>query len=445
MTLRRVLLLSIVLLSLSGCPRTKCVPPAPLDTADIVVGSGAQSGRPFGVDLCIDATPSMEGFAAPEGSIYRSFLDDLEGSLVSGVKNVSDVRFYKFGERIRQVTRDEFRSARTARFYHEPGIFRTTDIELVFQKPSEETRVAKPLLASATAARADRAAAEQRVTVVVTDLFQRDQDVNAVVRQIKSRCLSDPDCSVGLLAIPSEFDGTVYDARVPSYRYRSTADAASYRPFYLLMFGPEEELRTFADVLSARKYVDLRRFTVIGRRTVAQFSAETKRDPAAKGVTNHAWCGSKLDAAFNLQRGHDEALIKTLIRVVPDAEAFGFDPARAVVRVFREEKGARMPAPEVTTTSVARGLDGLEIAATIRPPQAKADHLYVFEVATGEVNGFVLPKWIAAFSSADPRPERDAARTLNLDRFVEQLIATSVLDDHHQPTLARYRVLIHKQ
>lgn len=418
---RAVLPLIAFALFAGGCHEA-CDSPAPLNTADIVVSKAAGAAHPFGVDICIDATPSMDGFAVPPDSVYRAFLEDLEGSMVSGVKNVSDLRFYKFGERIREMTRGEFRNARSRAFYHEPGIFRATDIELVFRRPADE----------------------RRVIVVVTDLFQRDQDVNGVVKQIKTRCLSDPRCSVGVMAIPSEFDGTVYDARVPSFPYRSTGDRSTFRPFYLLMFGPEDELRVFADVLSTRKYIDLRRFSLIGSRTVAQFSAETKRDQKSKATTNRKQCGSPLDAAFNLRRGFDEASVTTAVRIAPDAQSFGFNPSRIAVRVFRQSNGKLLPADGEVVTKATPRVDGAEIASSIKPPAARGDYVYVFELVTGEVNGFVMPRWIADFTSSDPRPEHDPAKTLNLDRFVEQLIATSVLDDHHQPKLARYRVLIHK-
>lgn len=372
----------------------------------------------------------MDGFAVPPASVYRTFLEDLEGSLVSGVRNVTDVRYFKFGERIRQMTRDDFRGARSRGFYHEPGIFRTTDIELVF----DQKRDGAP----------EKRRPEQRLIIVVTDLFQRDQDVNAVVAQVKRRCLTNPGCSVGVMAIASEFDGTVYDARVPSYRYSSTQDPVTFRPFYLLMFGPEEEVRLFADVLSSRKYVDMRRFTVIGPHTISQFSAAIDRDPLSKGVVPRKQCGSALDAAFNLRRNFRDAAVRARLHIAPDSQSFAFDPARVAVRSFRENGGKLVPASEVKTTATPLPNGDIEIDAAMTPPSAHGDYFYTFEVLTGETNGYVVPKWVAVLSSNDPRPDHEAAKTLNLDRFVSELIAAGVSEEHHQPKLARFRVLIHK-
>lgn len=343
---RAVLALSTLgALLLSACG-SKPQPSAPLDTSDIVVQKAPAQSPPFGVDVCIDATPSMEGFAADPDSSYRRFLEDLEGSLVSAVRNVSDVRFFKFGETIRQITRDEFRKAQSAGFYHEPGIFRDTNIELILENDTKDAK--HPLAGSAAQRTAESATgapvAVPRVIVAVTDLFQKDQDVNIVVQQIKDGCLVHPDCSVGVLAIPSAFDGVVYDARVPSYQYRSATDPATFRPFYLLMFGPEQQLMQFADVLSANRYIDLNYLLVIGPRIVKSFSVDTTRDAAAQGVTPRKTSGSSLDSAFNLRKGFSEAKLISRVSVVRDPSTFSFDPSRVELQAFRKEKGKSIPA-----------------------------------------------------------------------------------------------------
>lgn len=442
---RGVVLPCSVAVLLAGCFSDECkVPPLlerPVEIADIVVGGSGADDRPFGIDVCIDATPSMEGFAAPETSIYRSFLEDLESSLTLG-RRVTSLRYYKFGERIREIPREEFRSARTRAFYNEPGIFRTTNIELVFSTGAPAPRQ-QPQLASAASGTGARAQSGKRLIVVVTDLFQRDQDMNAVVQQIRRRCLSDPACSVALLPIPSQFDGKVYDARVPSYRYRSTTNPSTFRPFYLLMFGPEAELRRFGEVLSGLSYIDTRNFTVIGRRVVSGFSAGVSMTKGSKGVTPRKTCDIPHSAYVNLRQGFGRAAIQAALRIRPDAHSFGFRLEQATVRAFRESNGKLLPARGEVAAKITPAKDGLEVATSIHPPAPKGDYLYVFEVVTGDVNGFVLPAWVAGLSSPDPRPDRDPAKTLNLDRFVGQLIATS-LSDRHQPRLARFRVLIHK-
>lgn len=438
-----VLALSVVGLLLVACG-SKQQPLPSLDTSDIVIPRTPATQRPFGVDVCIDATPSMEGFATDSDSSYRRFLEDLEGSLVSSVRNVTDIRFFKFGETIRQITRDEFRSSRSSEFYHEPGIFRETDIELILKKNVAHSQGGPSSRRTGTEAKTATGAVP-RVTVAVTDLFQRDQDVNVVVQQIKEGCLAHPDCSVGILAIPSAFDGIVYDARVPSYHYRTTTDTITFRPFYLLMFGPQQELLEFADVLSAYRYIDLSHLLVIGPQIVKTFSVVMAHDATAQGVTPRKTSGSDLDSAFNLRKGFSEAKLTSRVSVATDPRTFSFEPSRVELRAFRQDKGKILPAgSELTLESVGATGDSLELKLTIRPPDQKADYLYVGELCVGSINGFMVPRWISEFSSANPRPDHDPAKTLNLDDLVERLIAASILQDHHRPRLARFRILIHK-
>lgn len=428
--------IALLLLGVIGCGRTEtpCDDAVTLDVRDIV-SAPVQTSLPLGVDICIDATPSMDGFVVPPNSAYKEFLDDLEAS--SGI-DVRDRRFFKFGEDIREVPRAEFRNAKTRAFYHQPGIFKDTNLELVFN-----TRQVGDAAQTSDSNSESAGKPTRRVIAVVTDLFQRDQDVNAVVAQIREHCLSDPTCSVGLLAIVSQFDGTVYDARVPSFPYRSTEEASTFRPFYLLMFGQEDDLRRFVDVLSSRTYVDARRFALVGARTVSGFTAALARPQKQDGVTRREACGA-LDFSVNLRRGFAQAPLKATVEIKPDPRTYPFNPSRVALRTFRESQGKRTPADsEVTLETRAKGTV-LEIDALVRPPSMRGDYTYVFEVLTGEINGFELPSWIAELTSPDPRPDRDPAKTLNLDRFVQQLIATSIAESSHQPKLARFRVLIHR-
>jgi hypothetical protein len=411
----------------------------PLDTGDILVQKTSSAKAPFGVDICIDATPSMDGFAAAPNSTYSRFLEDLEGSLISGVKNVHDLRFFKFGERIREVTRSEFRNARTVGFYHEPGMFRDTNIELALGKKADAAAPATP------GESANPTQPLPRVTVVITDLFQKDQDVNVVIKQIKDGCLRNLDCSVGVLAIPSEFDGRVYDAHVPTYKFTSTSDPKTYRPFYLLMFGPEEELLGFADVLSAKPYIDLKHLLIVGPRVVRSFSVNVLRDPGAQGVSPRKSTGTLLDSAFNLRSGFEEAKLVARLKIERDTSTFDFTPARATVRTYRATGAQLAPAQsEFTLDSIGKSADALEIHTTLHPPSVKGDYVYVADVVMGDVNGFTTPRWISEFSSTNPTPEHDAGKTLNLDRFVDDLISASVGQDNRQPKLARFRILMHR-
>lgn len=407
----------------SGCDTSPPPALAPLSTADILIGGAEAKLPPAEIDFCLDATPSMEGFAAAPDSVYLRFLEDLEGSLLAGLEAGGAVRYCKFGAAIRQIERSEFRQARFPAFYREPGIFKDTNLELLLEK-----RPAEPA---------------GGVVVAVTDLFQKDQDLNLVVRQIKEGCLSRPDCSVGLLALPSAFDGMVHDSKAGSYHYRSTADPASLRPFYLLMFGQEARILQLSEVLSAKSYVNLDHLLVIGPRTVASFQATLGRNPADKGVSPKkvAAGGGELDSAFNLRKGFDEARLTAQVKVEVDRRAFGFDPTKVALRAFRQESGQMKPAEgEMKLESLVGSGETMQLELTLTPPATRGDYFYVGELQMGNINGGRAPGWIAQFSSENPGPHADAAKTLNLDRLVEGLLAALLQEKEKRPILARFRI-----
>ena len=132
------------------------------------------------VDLFLDATSSMSGYAAAPGSIYLQFLDNLE-SAVSGAWADDSLNFYKFGTTVRRIDRDEFRTAREAAFYREQGIFTTTNIDAVIDRVGPG-----------------------RVGVIVTDLFQDDGDINVMVAEVKEHVFQE-HLAAGVLALTSPF------------------------------------------------------------------------------------------------------------------------------------------------------------------------------------------------------------------------------------------------
>ena len=65
---------------------------------------------------------------------------------------------------------------------------------------------------------------ENRLVVIVTDLFQDNGDINRLVPELKEKCIK-KGVDVGLFGVRSQFDGTVYDIGIgegSSLRYRSS-------------------------------------------------------------------------------------------------------------------------------------------------------------------------------------------------------------------------------
>lgn len=405
-----------------------CTPDAKSNawTVDLapVVGTPAPRADSVRIDAYLDGTVSMGGYAVPGGE-YGQFLEKLESTAQTGWKR-TDIHYYKFGGTVREIERREFLSARSPEFYHEAGLSAVTSIE------------------KATACRTG-----PNVTIIITDLFQSEGDVNAVVQQIKRQCFQQ-GITAGILGIPSRFDGTVYDAKVPSYRYASTADSASLRPFYALMFGEVATLERLVKSLTSLPFVDRRRFSTIGPTITASYTVTMGKPRTEKAINFRATPGP-YRFAFNLRKGEAGGSVVDTIRLrLRD----GAMPVRAdqleLLALKKTPQRAKTGGWSDSTATDEFALTkvepvGASLVATLRAeiPGASGAYAYSLALRAGAINGFDAPAWIRALSSDNPTPRADANKTLNLERFVLALrgAASSVT----QPVVAKWYVDVTKQ
>jgi hypothetical protein len=402
---------------LTGCQQSKeARAPAWLARPE-VARPEAPPADSMSADIYVDATLSMTGFVADPDSNYLRLLDELEGSLANKWKKSADLRYFKFGKSVRQVDREEFRGARKTAFYTERGIFETTDIDLV-------------------AARAT----PKRLTVAVTDLFQGDQDVNPIVSSIR-RNVFEKDLAAGILAVNSEFDGKVYDARVPPFRYTSKKGTpATYRPFFLLMLGDAAAIEQLVAALADRPFVDRSRFLLISPQIVRRYQVAAVKQPGSKGLKARAG-GEADEFQFDVREDGRGGVIDTEIRLQPNPNAADFK-ADAVDVVARQIAPASADTHDVVLQSVTRSGDLLKAALLVDIAAPKGKFGYDVLFRAGGPGAWNIPKWVQELSSDNPTPQKDANRTMNLERLVTELIDASA--SIHRPALAKLRLNIRK-
>lgn len=365
------------------------------------------------VDLFLDATASMSGYAAP-GSVYVQFLDNLE-SAVSGAWADDSLRFFKFGETVRPISRDEFRSARTAAFYRERGIFTRTNIDAVIDQ-----------------------AAEGRVSVVVTDLFQDDGDINAIVSRVKERVFQ-RGLAAGLLALGSPYDGTIYDAPSGSYPYASTADPATYRPFYALMLGDAACLDRLYEALRSQPFVAGEHFLLLDRTVVEGYTVALDKAREATALNRRAAPGPD-HFAFDIRPGGAGGPLEGTVVLQRSPTAPDVHPDRLDLEVFRKPRGPQaadsVRSADLRLHAVERRGDTLAVALDYALADAPGAYTYLARLRARDIGGLVPPGWVADLSSTDPSVARDPNKTLNLEKFVGDL--TQAAASAHRPILAQF-------
>lgn len=216
-------ILLLILISLQvGCTRDVCsLPPEDTSSKFPALSNAAN------VDVYIDATLSMQGFIVPGTvSYYQQTLPLLESAVEKGWPQ-GQVIFYKFGTRINKLAGRGYLEATRPGFYNNEEVNKKTFIENVIDSASTE-----------------------HLTVIVTDLFQDNADVNLLTQKLKDKYIAN-NLAIGIIGIKSEFSGAIYDVGINNYKfdYKSNADPNSFRPFYVLLLGKHPDVAHYFEML----------------------------------------------------------------------------------------------------------------------------------------------------------------------------------------------------
>jgi len=410
----------------------------------------------------------MEGYVTPQpDSRYVEVLQKLQEKFIA-VWPSKQIRFYQFGSSIRPANAG-YKDASNPCFYRncdrrtKDSFHNFTDISLVF-----------------------RQAAPDALTLVVTDLFQSDADVGAMVRALAQALQnSKPKLVVAILALRSEFDGKVYDVgpHAFTFDYKSNArDAHTFRPFYVVLVGHEpvvtryiQVLRSIPSVLSTTDHVLLlSRQPFADLLTLKRNRLTFQSASGARPQSAFYRCPSDLVAGFELTNRNQSATLKARawglevldpdgLAILPgklssivsvketrDANTWQDSDELSTVLQPRLELQHSHPLPVATITPTSNlapdGIDspGLDEKAefylTLTIDSARLEpsvYLYAFRILwTADLDAFQLPNWcqewdmdLAQLPKWVSHPATfDGSKTLNLKSFISDLWATMIED-----------------
>ena len=168
------------------------------------------------VDVYFDATVSMKGYTTlAAGNVYRT-LPDLLSDIGS---SMGEVKFYGFGEKVRELAGREYRKFSTPEPYN----------ELI-------TAVHNVVDESNTA----------HLTIIVTDLFESNADWSNISKKIRDKFFAN-HLAVAIIGIRNSFSGEIFDVglNAAKFQYDSYDYPYRFRPFYLLVMGQESAVKDF--------------------------------------------------------------------------------------------------------------------------------------------------------------------------------------------------------
>jgi len=390
----------------SGCDKTKFPDWDYSNEKAKIVFDSKDLTLDIDAEIFADATVSMSGFSSDPNSHYNKFIDDLASVVETSFKS-SRAKFYRFGANSEEITSSQFLSAKKPDFYTEAK----TNIEEVIKKTDST-----------------------KISIVLTDLFQDQKNLHAVVTTLKQFCLS-KGLSLAVLGVASEFTGKVYDANVPPFDYKSKPNMDStFRPFYAFMLGSDVYLEKFYKNLASKNPIYKDNFLLISGRYVSNFQIAVEKNKASKGIkkkrsddkdpqkSSHLWVLSDQAQQFDITwkldlPGFMSPLKSDNIKFKVTRQLFDSKSERYTSEEdskdlqFKESKGS--PGESIlsfftTSAGINKGLNAYRIYMLVDPDS--------------KVN---LPEWVTDFNSDDPTPSKGPNKTLNLEKFVSDLVKAS--------------------
>jgi hypothetical protein len=421
--------LLLVCIALFSCLNYSCTHPLPKITwnyssNDIIGSAPAKTGN-IDLDVYIDATTSMEGFAVSPTSAYSQFLDQLEASALSSWKN-ANTKFFKFGQIIRPIERNEFLSAKSnSSFYHEQGVYLKTYIDSVVNHTDSS-----------------------RLSLVVTDLFQDEGDVNVMVESFKNKCFS-RGVSVGIIGITSTFNGKVFDVAGFPQGYTLTNKE---RPFYAVVFGNEYNMQLLFNALKTNASVKDNQFFIISNHIIKSYQTDIKKTNDSKALNNKKSYPDLNSFDFTLKKDvKAENKFNVTVTFDRNTHCADFSAAAIDAVVFRKSvtdpkanSKDSMSSSDISIQNVQRQKNKLTAVLVLKNDEEPGNYSYEVLLEVNQFNGLQLPAWTKDFSTESPIPNQPSgAKTYNLEKLCSRLL---VANASVTPTyIAKFFINIYKQ
>jgi hypothetical protein len=346
----------------------------------------------------------MEGFAVGRNTNYSQFIDQLEASALSAWKS-ADAKYFKFGEIVKQVDRTTFLSAKdNLSFYRERGVFKETYIDSVIKRTDVK-----------------------RLSVVITDLFQKEGDINIMVEKIKDQCFK-KNVMVGILCVKSDFNGKVFDT--PNYPNGYKLESKE-RPFYALMFGNPSNMEILFEALKTKSFVKENELLLISNCILKSFDVSLLKTKDSKYVNKKApRVQAKNSFDFSMKKSGKDAKFDLEIIIDKNSRCVDFIEKNIDVVVYKKSiTDAKNSKPDSVLTNdikienIKRSENKLSTTLNLRNEDPAGNYSYLIYFKANQINGLQIPDWIKNISTDNPIPNTpNAAKTYNLEKFVSTLL-----------------------
>jgi len=204
------------------------------------LSSPAPISQNLEVAIYIDGTPSMEGYVSTNTkSRYAQTLELLDSTFSL---SSSKVEYQRLGTNTQQISREQFKQDAQS-----PGFYNGKNPNYPALSVSQIEKAITPQ------------SQDNRLVVILTDLYQKNSDVTKVSKEIKKNYLNaeqkEKGYAVGIIAVKSEFNGVVYTEEVttPKFPYSTSKNQSEkYHPFYVIFLGKYSDIDNYFSKLTEK-------------------------------------------------------------------------------------------------------------------------------------------------------------------------------------------------
>ncbi|NEP58808.1 MAG: hypothetical protein F6K31_17605 [Symploca sp. SIO2G7] len=423
------------------------------------VDSPAAKSEPLTIEIYVDGTPSMRGYVATSGkSRYSQTLELLDSifTLAGSLRSESQIKYYRLGTTSVEMTRNDYRKAQETEFY---GGSNPKFPELpVSQIETAITPIDE----------------EDKLTVIITDLYQKDTDITKVNQAIKEHYLNpaqkDQGLAVGMLAVRSEFQGEIFTEN--NDKDQVNYDTAGkpldqYHPFYVILIGYYSDINYYLEQIesqggdlndSSQLLIFSPHHPVGEISTLKKISAElpTDRDIERPFSINNGKVmpdtkNQPIDLLKLHQNEEEEIKIPYDVPLTPLAYSLPIAPdalkTNIKVQHFDSSTKSFQEPPNVDQLATAMTIDNWKVTnndklsfnLNLQPTELQPPGVYFLEIEAiaGDLQE---PDWWQEWN-ATSEDISDGSKTYNLLKFLQQLKALkmeSMTDKENKPVIGHF-------
>lgn len=365
------------------------------------------------VDVYWDTSLSMAGYTTiPAKNSFRELPDEI----MDMSSAIGQVEFFRFGASIIPMLGNEYHKLISENAYTEMENSLKTVIE-----------AAKP----------------EHLTVVVTDLFETDSAWSAVTKKLQEKYFRNL-YAVGVAALRSPFNGTVYDVGLDhaKFEYNSGTEPKRFRPVYMMVMGPDKLVSDFLKRCDKKKIGagSLQLLMLSSQLTEEPTNAKNMPEVEIKNLIEQEKLplpeGSNA-VEYKLHDWDKPVIMTRTFQYAPNAYVCQLDMKQLKpvleVKYFDGEAGdwsenkVSEKSFECTVAPSEEKPDAYDIKLTFQPQEVlKKDKVNAVMLSiVPQYDGLMLPEWIQQWNmsgaaASDPS-QFDGSKTVNLKRTITSL------------------------